>query len=759
MNVFSTLKKAAAVLCIACISVMAAEPLVYTIVGSNNQFTARVGDPREGAVVAENQPIWEVINAIRDHAQGEDCTIQFGVNNIMLNLVWQSGRECVIFDGGDFHDDWGKITLRGRITSNFSGGGTINLRNGVSVENFADVENTLDRDNSHAIKNESSGTLTISGGTIATTGRGAVISNAFEGRVIINNGTIQALGSAAAVFNSGSGNVLISDNATITAIGNSAVHIANAGTLEVTGGTIKNTANGYAIESFSTRGITISGGTIESAIGVAIGNEGLANIEGGIIRATSTGGRGVFNTGTLNINGGKISTTDRYAVRASGGLTTISGGEITATIGNAVEVAHLGGRVIISEVAQITSANTSDDGGAVAVTLMADWPWSPVPALPCLEILGGVIKNTGGGNAVYSNSDRSAMIVKGGTIESEGFAILSTGTHANNTATLEGNPDIKGRIRTPADRLRANALTSAERKYTLDFATYTNNAIAVVGGANFLSNFVLHEKPDFALRANNNNLVLRQGVDITAEIKDDNFRAAVYGKLGKVAPEPIFNIDVDTITRLNLRAEPSMSRSEQIELIRNLDGIEYFVSLRFLDVSGHEISELDLSKNIELEHLNVSGNQLTRIDITQNLELRYLNVEDNRFVSEKDIKGNTTEIDEFIFGEQRPVSINNARKSDNRHGIRFAQNIVSDKAEISVVLPASAGSATEISVVIYDMTGNVVWASTGSATGLSWDLRNQAGRFVANGTYLVVVEARDRNGKVCMYSARLGVRR
>ena len=110
------------------------------------------------------------------------------------------------------------------------------------------------------------------------------------------------------------------------------------------------------------------------------------------------------------------------------------------------------------------------------------------------------------------------------------------------------------------------------------------------------------------------------------------------------------------------------------------------------------------------------------------------------------------------------VSIIDIEKSNNRHGIRFAVNPVSENAEISVILPtASTGSATEVSIVIYDMTGNVVYsgASTGSATGgaIVWDLRNTAGRFVANGTYLVIAEVKDRNGKIYRYSARLGVKR
>ena len=112
-----------------------------------------------------------------------------------------------------------------------------------------------------------------------------------------------------------------------------------------------------------------------------------------------------------------------------------------------------------------------------------------------------------------------------------------------------------------------------------------------------------------------------------------------------------------------------------------------------------------------------------------------------------------------------PVSISNIKKSDSRHGIKFTINPVSEKTEISVILPNNE-RAIETKIAVYDMTGNVVFstASTGSATtatggAIVWDLRNSAGRFVANGTYLVIAEVKDRNGKMYQYSARLGVRR
>jgi hypothetical protein len=55
----------------------------------------------------------------------------------------------------------------------------------------------------------------------------------------------------------------------------------------------------------------------------------------------------------------------------------------------------------------------------------------------------------------------------------------------------------------------------------------------------------------------------------------------------------------------------------------------------------------------------------------------------------------------------------------------------------------------------YAMIGNVVHDSP----ELTWDLRNTAGRYVVNGTYLVVVETKDKNGRTKKYSEKLGVKR
>jgi uncharacterized repeat protein (TIGR02543 family) len=91
-----------------------------------------------------------------------------------------------------------------------------------------------------------------------------------------------------------------------------------------------------------------------------------------------------------------------------------------------------------------------------------------------------------------------------------------------------------------------------------------------------------------------------------------------------------------------------------------------------------------------------------------------------------------------IFGVNKP-----AKK------MLFKSTIVSDKMEIAL------DNFRDVRFVVYDMTGNVV----SDGKGKIWNLRNKAGRFVANGSYLVVVEAKDNNGMKYRWSDKIGVKR
>ncbi|MCL2845705.1 MAG: discoidin domain-containing protein, partial [Chitinivibrionia bacterium] len=125
-----------------------------------------------------------------------------------------------------------------------------------------------------------------------------------------------------------------------------------------------------------------------------------------------------------------------------------------------------------------------------------------------------------------------------------------------------------------------------------------------------------------------------------------------------------------------------------------------------------------------------------------------------------------------VFGESGgATSIRNRENSDNRFGILLENAIVSDVARISVITPEPA----TINLRIMDILGNVVFAETAAYgrvaygrvsnpplqndNAIVWNLTNQSGRFVANGTYLIIVEATGSNGRVWHYRAIMGVRR
>jgi len=116
-------------------------------------------------------------------------------------------------------------------------------------------------------------------------------------------------------------------------------------------------------------------------------------------------------------------------------------------------------------------------------------------------------------------------------------------------------------------------------------------------------------------------------------------------------------------------------------------------------------------------------------------------------------KGN---IDVKVAVSAAGAPIRDIQKSDGRVGIRLSKNVVSDKAEFEVILPSD--KVLEVKAVIYDNTGNVVFEKTERGASVSWNLTNNAGRNVANGTYLIIVEAKGAKGTYA-YSAKVGVKK
>ena len=99
--------------------------------------------------------------------------------------------------------------------------------------------------------------------------------------------------------------------------------------------------------------------------------------------------------------------------------------------------------------------------------------------------------------------------------------------------------------------------------------------------------------------------------------------------------------------------------------------------------------------------------------------------------------------------------IRDRQRPDKKHGILLEKAVVSQPVKIFVKTPEQA----QIELAIYDNAGNVLYKTSGRNTDtFVWNLTNSAGRNVANGSYLVVVEARGAKGTYA-YSAKVGVKR
>lgn len=110
---------------------------------------------------------------------------------------------------------------------------------------------------------------------------------------------------------------------------------------------------------------------------------------------------------------------------------------------------------------------------------------------------------------------------------------------------------------------------------------------------------------------------------------DDNFRSYISSELDKDG-----NGYLDTIESfcvfINL-----YNASE----IKSLKGIELLTDLRRLNVYGLGLTEIDLSKNINLEDLTISKNNLSEINISNNINLESLSLSENN-ISSVDISKN-----------------------------------------------------------------------------------------------------------------------
>jgi len=90
-------------------------------------------------------------------------------------------------------------------------------------------------------------------------------------------------------------------------------------------------------------------------------------------------------------------------------------------------------------------------------------------------------------------------------------------------------------------------------------------------------------------------------------------------------------------------------------------------------------------------------------------------------------------------------------------GILLKRNVVSDKAEFWVVLPAD--KIVGVEAVVLDYTGNLLFKERHvGEEPFVWDLRNLQGRQVAAGSYLIIAKVLGVNDGY-IFKAKVGVKR
>jgi len=415
----------------------------YVISGSGSSFTAT----KSGATIGTGA-IQTVIDSIRTHANGTAATIQFYNGSNALNIGTASAQ---------FNGSWGAVTLKGRITSNVSStsSGTVYIGDTVSVTSTAEIANTNETNTTSALYFNSTGTLTISGGSVSSTNGGAV-RNASYGIVNISGGTVLTAGvGTGAVRNTSSGTVNISGGMVLEN-GNGqqdpsyAVHNSGDGKVNISGGTVSATY-GTAVANASTTGaigqVNISGGTVSSGNARAVVCSSGKIIVSGTALVTSANdvaspasysypGTIYVPGGELEIKGGTVENTANYQTArtvyfsSSSGTVTISGGTVRAQSGIAVyNASPASGKIIVSGTALVTSPNAQ---GTIYLASAQD------NNTVQLEVTGGNIRNTGSSlygnaynNAIY-NDGNGSITIEGGVVQSKtGRAVIGIGNDAS----------------------------------------------------------------------------------------------------------------------------------------------------------------------------------------------------------------------------------------------------------------------------------------------------------------------------------------
>jgi WD40 repeat protein len=122
-----------------------------------------------------------------------------------------------------------------------------------------------------------------------------------------------------------------------------------------------------------------------------------------------------------------------------------------------------------------------------------------------------------------------------------------------------------------------------------------------------------------------------ENINTAENFPDPNFRAAVEEFMG-VEPDGVFT------------AGEASSKTDNLVVsgrdIISVEGLEYFENLTYFDCSNNKITEIDLSKNIELTSMYCYFNDINSLNLNKNTKLKGINISSNPIV-DIDFSNNT----------------------------------------------------------------------------------------------------------------------
>ena len=243
-----------------------------------------------------------------------------------------------------------------------------------------------------------SGSATVTGGTISTTGTGANGAFAYNtgSTLSLTNTTINATGDGGHAVMATGGGTLTASNVNMTTTGGSSSAIATdrgGGTITVTGG-IVNTAGNNSADIYSTGNITVTGATmkstgaeaavIEGANSITLNNTTLATTKDkwGVMIYQSMSGDATGTQGTFTMTGGSLTSTGvtgpLFYVNNSTGVINLKGVTLSTASGVLVSAAagawgtsgSNGGNVVLTADGQALPGDMiADSISTIAVTL------------------------------------------------------------------------------------------------------------------------------------------------------------------------------------------------------------------------------------------------------------------------------------------------------------------------------------------------------------------------------------------------------